>query len=215
MQERRYRPGDAVDDYCPRERRITDHAVVAMIGDAIKRTRCAVCDAEHEYKAARVPAPRRRAEQPAALFAQVLDGLQPPAARLHAPPATVDDAAPAPVAEAGTDSPGTIDIEPRSVVVPDATAAPDASAAPPSAVADREEGPVRRPLIRAQFPKREGQEPTRNIPEFTVQSLRNRGRQGPGRGRHGAPFGHGHGAGTGGDGAGRSRGRRRRRHKHR
>jgi hypothetical protein len=215
MPERRYRPGDAVDDYCPRERRITDHAVVAMIGDEIKRTRCAVCEAEHEYKAARVPAPRRRAEQPAALFAQVLDGLQPLAARPHAPPATVDDAAPAPVAEAGTDSPGTIDNQPPRVVVRDAPPVPDASAAPPPAVADREEGPVRRPLIRAQFPKREGQEPPRTIPEFTVQSLRNRGRHGPGRGRHGAPFGRAWGAGTGGDGGGRSRGRRRRRHKNR
>ena len=31
MQQRRLRLGDILDDYCPRERRITNHAVVAMI----------------------------------------------------------------------------------------------------------------------------------------------------------------------------------------
>ena len=58
MQDRRYRPGDVLDDYCPRERRITDHAIVAMIDDEIRQTRCGICDAEHEYKGGKVPAPR-------------------------------------------------------------------------------------------------------------------------------------------------------------
>ena len=65
MQERRYRPGDVLDDYCPRERRVTDHAIVAMIDDQIQRTRCGICDAEHEYKEAKVPAPRRKTQPPA------------------------------------------------------------------------------------------------------------------------------------------------------
>src|ERR671912_1997815 len=77
MQDRRYRPGDVLDDYCPRERRITDHAIVAMIDDHIKQTRCVVCDAEHEYKEGKVP-PQRRKRPQAALFTQVLDGLQAP-----------------------------------------------------------------------------------------------------------------------------------------
>ena len=47
MQQRRLRPGDVLDDYCPRERRITDHAIVAMIDDNIKQTRCVACDVEH------------------------------------------------------------------------------------------------------------------------------------------------------------------------
>ena len=42
------------------ERRITNHAVVAMIEDQVKQTRCTTCDADHEYKQARVPAPRRK-----------------------------------------------------------------------------------------------------------------------------------------------------------
>ncbi len=77
MQDRRYRPGDVLDDYCPRERRITDHAIVAMIEDEIRRTRCASCDAEHEYKEAKVPSPRRKT-QPPALFNQVLEGMNGP-----------------------------------------------------------------------------------------------------------------------------------------
>jgi len=33
MEQRRLRLGDILDDYCPRERRVTNHAVVAMIED--------------------------------------------------------------------------------------------------------------------------------------------------------------------------------------
>src|SRR3954464_3817911 len=60
MQQRRLRLGDILDDYCPRERRITNHVVVAMIEDQVKQTRCSTCDADHEYKGARIPAPRRK-----------------------------------------------------------------------------------------------------------------------------------------------------------
>ena len=41
MQQRRLRLGDTLNDYCPRERRITNHVVVAMIGDDVQQTRCA------------------------------------------------------------------------------------------------------------------------------------------------------------------------------
>mgnify|MGYP003297181116 CR=1 FL=1 len=58
MEQRRLRLGDTLDDYCPRERRVTNHAIVAMIEEDIKQTRCTTCDAEHAYKGARVP--RRR-----------------------------------------------------------------------------------------------------------------------------------------------------------
>ena len=33
MEQRPLRLGDIVDDYCPRERRITNHAIVAMVGE--------------------------------------------------------------------------------------------------------------------------------------------------------------------------------------
>src|SRR5512141_1242658 len=74
MQQRRLRLGDILDDYCPRERRVTNHAIVAMIEEDIKQTRCTTCDAEHAYKGARVPR-RRKKETPAALFKEVLAGM--------------------------------------------------------------------------------------------------------------------------------------------
>jgi hypothetical protein len=74
MQQRQLRLGDILDDYCPRERRLTNHAVVAMVGADVKQTRCTTCDAEHEYKHAKVPRQRRKSEAPAALYAQVLAG---------------------------------------------------------------------------------------------------------------------------------------------
>ena len=74
MQQRQLRLGDILDDYCPRERRVTNHAVVAMVGDAVKQTRCTTCDAEHEYKHAKVPRQRKKTDTPAALTSQILAG---------------------------------------------------------------------------------------------------------------------------------------------
>ena len=72
MQQRQLRLGDILDDYCPRERRVTNHAVVAMVGEDVKQTRCTTCDCDHEYKHAKIPRQRRKTETPAALYAQVL-----------------------------------------------------------------------------------------------------------------------------------------------
>src|SRR6476660_3721432 len=71
QQQRQPRLGDILDDYCPRERRVTNHVVVAMVVADVKQTRCTTCDAEHEYKHAKVPRQRRKADTPAALYAQV------------------------------------------------------------------------------------------------------------------------------------------------
>lgn len=167
MQDRRFRPGDVLDDYCPRERRITDHAIVAMIDDEIRRTRCGICDAEHEYKEAKVPAPRRKTPPPA-LFTQVLDTMQGPGSRPHSPQAAAP-AADEPLAAAPPEPPPLPETPPALVseIPLTETESPGED--------DREEGPVRRPLIRAQFPKIEGATPTpRAMPEFTIQTLNNR-----------------------------------------
>src|SRR4026209_545975 len=74
MEQRRPRLGDILDDYCPRERRVTNHAVVAMIEEDVRQTRCTTCDAEHAYKGASVPA-RRKKETAAALYKEVLAGM--------------------------------------------------------------------------------------------------------------------------------------------
>src|SRR4029434_1698664 len=78
MQQRQLRLGDIVDDYCPRERRVTNHAIVAMIEQEVKQTRCTTCDAEHEYKAAKIPPQRKKKESPSALYKQVLNDATKP-----------------------------------------------------------------------------------------------------------------------------------------
>jgi len=213
MQQRQYRPGDVLDDYCPRERRVTDHAIVAMVDSEIQRTRCVVCDAEHEFKNARVPAPRKKGST-AALFTQVLDNIDAPTSRITGPSGA--DPTPPEVAAA----PAAAEPPPADPVIP------PPPADEPSASDLAEDRPFRRSLIRAQLPRPEGQAPpTRAIPEFTMhQPLNQRPRRGGGRFRRhpggtsefngpmrsGRPGGQAHGNSAGG-GQG---GRRRRRKKH-
>jgi hypothetical protein len=196
MQQRRLRPGDVLDDYCPRERRVTDHAIVAMIDQTIQQTRCVVCDAEHEYKQAKVP-PQRKKKTPA-LFTQVLDGLKAPA-RPHLPDALeddpevlqdeeldVDDATP--VAAVASAPPPVAAAEPAerdAVQMPAPVAAP-AENVEPQVLEDAVDAPLfRRQLIRAALPRPEGTPPpARVIPEFTI-------RQPMGRNRHGGAGGGG------------------------
>ena len=212
MQQRRLGPGDVLDDYCPRERRVTDHAIVAMIDDTIQQTRCVVCDAEHEYKQAKIP-PQRKKKAPA-LFNQVLDGLKAPARPPHVP--DIPDEQPQAVSQeqqvATPDLPTapevpTVPMVPLVAEVPAVTAAPAAPAVADTGVsvslaaapvddaqpAEAVEGPLfRRQLIRAALPRPEGvTPPARAIPEFTI-------RQPMGRNRHGGRRrGSGQGQGQG------------------
>jgi hypothetical protein len=181
MEQRRLRLGDILDDYCPRERRVTNHAIVAMVEEDVKQTRCTTCDAEHAYKGARVPK-RRKKEVPAALYKEVLAGM-PDVDALPALAAPVVVAAPV----VGLPEAATIVPLPAAAPAPRATAedeemdddlgpaaieaaeAPDATyeaeAGPPP-----DEGPVHRPLIRATLPRPEGaQKDTRPAPEFTIR----------------------------------------------
>jgi hypothetical protein len=162
MQQRQPRLGDVLDDYCPRERRVTNHAVVAMIGSDVKLTRCTTCEAEHEYKHARVPRQRRKADAPAALYSQVLADA--PKRVVHETAGGADEAVEA--------APGTDEdqVEPL--------AASEAEQQPSPAERDVDEdgrdtegdGPVHRPLIRATLPRPEGQPPpARPAPEFTIR----------------------------------------------
>src|SRR5512142_2087635 len=100
MQQRQPRLGDVLDDYCPRERRVTNHVVVAMIGDNVKQTRCTTCDADHEYKQARLPRLRRKTEPPAALAAQ---GFGAPKIHEHEKPGDEHPAAPGAAADDAAD----------------------------------------------------------------------------------------------------------------
>ncbi len=192
MQHRQPRLGDIVDDYCPRERRLTNHAVVAMVGPEIKQTRCTTCDAEHEYKHAKVPAARKKKDSAPALYKQVLAAAQPESVRaVEASPAAE---------------------EPRAA---EPAPPPEVTSAPPEQPADQpgepsngqaeemepsegdDEGPVHRRLIRATLPRTEGQV-QRPLPQFTVRqpgkfggNARGGGRPPGGVGAGGRPRGGG------------------------
>src|SRR5918993_221746 len=153
MEQRRLRLGDILDDYCPRERRVTNHAVVAMIEEDVKQTRCTTCDAEHAYKGARVPK-RRKKETPAALYKEVLAGMpevdEAPLLAAALPAVAVVAGLPG-VSRAVAAGPGS-----------------DAEVADAPADAPVIEGPVHRALIRATLPRPEGQKDPRPVPDFTA-----------------------------------------------
>jgi hypothetical protein len=154
MQQRQLRLGDILDDYCPRERRITNHAIVAIVGQEVRQTRCVTCEAEHEYKQAKIPPQRKKKPAEGALYHEVLNGL--PTTRVVAQPAAAEAVA---VAEED-------DGEPQ---VEGETPATEGVEAAPAGAPEESEGPVHRPLIRATLPRQEGQVPVRPIPDFTVR----------------------------------------------
>lgn len=213
MEQRPLRLGDIVDDYCPRERRITNHAIVVMSGDDIQQTRCAACDAEHPYKHAHARLKKKRDEN-GALYDEVLAGVLKPR---HLPQAAEPGTSEAQEAQAVSDTP---DAQPSQ----DVTSAPEGQ---DTAEATAEPEPVaaawgQRQLIRAQLPRIEGQAPVlpRPIPEFTIRQQGARGygqanhfngsRRGPGQGGSNQYHGNGNGHGRGGrDQGGRSPGRSR------
>ena len=180
MQQRQLRLGDILDDYCPRERRLTNHAVVAMVGPDVKQTRCTTCDAEHEYKHAKVPRQRRKSDSPPALYAQVAAGA--PKRVPHDEPGVGNgQSEDEPVMEAEPLE-ATPEPEPEQLAVAhEVEAAVEVEAATPAdedaeaeaeadGTEDREEGPVHRPLIRASLPRPEGQPPpVRPAPDFTIR----------------------------------------------
>lgn len=150
MQQRQPRVGDIVDDYCPRERRVSDHAVVAMVVDEIRQTRCTTCDTEHEYRQAKVPPSRKKT-------AAVLPP-KPPAGSTAAVPRPPEPVAAFPVDPAATPA------DPIADLVDEAVAAKPES----PVLAGALEGPVHRRLIRAVLPRIEGEIPARQAPEFTM-----------------------------------------------
>jgi hypothetical protein len=180
MQQRQLRLGDILDDYCPRERRLTNHAVVAMIDGDVKQTRCTTCDAEHEYKHARIPRQRRKADTPPALYAQVAAGA--PKRVPHDEPngngqdfdgPTSEPSDPLPVTAAPALAPASDEIvEPASDQNQSEAAPVDTTEEPSDDVGEqeREEGPVHRPLIRASLPRPDGHAPpARPAPDFTIR----------------------------------------------
>ena len=72
MNQRRPKLGDILDDYCTRERRLTNHAIVAMVEDEVKLTRCTTCDTEHDFKNGKMPTLRRKKDAVSTAYKEVL-----------------------------------------------------------------------------------------------------------------------------------------------
>ena len=234
MQHRRLRLGDILDDYCPRERRVTNHAIVAIVGDEVKQTRCTTCDAEHEYKQARIPPARRKRLEGAAPGAP--EGTLRPRTAAGEPDEVIDQPegdealliedddqeVELQAEDGGVEAEAEAETEAN---VLEAAGAEGADAPADNAADDEErpaedDGPVHRRLIRATLPRPEGQMPERKEPEFTIRQPGGRpggrGRPGSGRGPQrpgggGQPrFGQGpprHGGGGQGQGHGQGQGR--------
>jgi len=208
MEQRTLRLGDIVDDYCPRERRITNHAVVAIVEDAIRQTRCTTCEHEHVYKHAREP--KRRKKSVAALYDQVLADVT--NGQLIASPGAPG------VASKDEDAPDDVvqEVEPvasntraaqpsggqAAAPAPDVNGAADENGAGDEAAdsepsepraGDTDLWPAHRTLIRATLPKLPTEVPAgRPIPEFTMHQRPQNGRHRNHRlmyGPQGDPFG--------------------------
>jgi hypothetical protein len=191
MQQRQLRLGDTLDDYCPRERRLTNHVIVAMVGDDVKQVRCTTCDSDHEYKHAKVPRQRKKGDTPAALYAQVAAGA--PKRVVHDPSSALSD----PGSDAGDDSAAPseaeiVDAPPVAAAAADAAPAPDEASFDEDENRPNDEGPAHRRLIRASLPRPEGQQPpARPIPEFTIRQPGGRpNRFRPRHARGGGQFGN-------------------------
>ena len=197
MEQRRLRLGDILDDYCPRERRVTNHAVVAMIEEDVKQTRCTTCDAEHVYKGGKEPR-RRKKDAGSALYQEVLAGI-PEATEAPAPMVR-------PIAPVETSVPVLPDEEGDEL--PDEGVAVDAPESEPPSESSTDDGPFHRRLIRATLPRPEGQKETRQVPDFTIRQNGGRGNgfragsrmRGPQGGRGPSGMGGGQGRGPGGGG---------------
>jgi hypothetical protein len=194
MQQRRLRLGDILDDYCPRERRITNHAVVAMIDDQVKQTRCTTCDADHEYKHAKVPPPRRKKDSVIVASPEEIAPAEPVDGGVEPVETTETVEAAHTSAEAGeTGETGETTETGETGETTETTETGETEGADVAAGPAEEEGPVHRRLIRATLPRPEGQAPERKAPEFTIRQSGGRGREFDGNTAGGGGQRHGRG----------------------
>jgi hypothetical protein len=200
MNQRQLRLGDIVDDYCPRERRLANHTIVAMVGDNIRLTRCTTCDTEHPYKDGKVPRLRKKKTSVEAAYDEVLESVK-------------QDAQPQAVLVTHSDAE-----EPESTAGDDeAQDAPAHNDNGNTPQLTPEEVRLHRPLIRAQLPRIEREAPARPVPEFTIRQTNKRqgrfqnnnarpGRFAKGGGQGGNSRGPAGGQGGGRHGGGRPQG---------
>ena len=187
MNQRQLRLGDIVDDYCPRERRLANHTIVAMVGDNIRLTRCTTCDTEHPYKDGKVPRLRKKKTPVEAAYDEVLESV-----KHDAQPQAVL------VTHSETEEPESTPVDDEAQ---DAPAHGDNGNTPQSAP---EEVRLHRPLIRAQLPRIEREPLARPVPEFTIRQTNKR--QGRFQNNNARPGRFAKGGGQGGNSRGPSGG---------
>ena len=215
MQERRLRLGEVLDDYCPREKRLSNHVIVALVGDEVRTTRCSTCDFEHVYKEGKVPARRKKADPQAVLYKTVLENITGRDAETGAS-LQADADAETPVPAVAAVVPAAPRLTPAAAVAPPVEVRPVAAApAPVPAPPPIDDAPVREEpihrhtLIRATLPKIEGQVQERKPADFTSYARPQQGRRaGGGRPRQPqaagstswggySPYANGHPSGKG------------------
>jgi hypothetical protein len=161
MQQRQVRLGDILDDYCPRERRLANHTVVAMVGNDVRLTRCTTCDTEHPYKGGKAPRLRKKKTSVEAAYDEVLESVK----QDTQPPAVVVTHPDAEEPESPLRDEETLDAHDSS------PHSDNGNAPPPNAP---EEVRLHRPLIRAQLPRVEREAVARPAPEFTIRQANKR-----------------------------------------
>ena len=160
MQQRQLRLGDILDDYCPRERRLANHTIVAMVGNDIRLTRCTTCDTEHPYKGGKVPRLRKKKTSVEAAYDEVLESV-----KQDQPQAVL-------VAHSEAEEPDVPAADDQAQDAHEAPAHSDNGSAP--AQTTPEEVRLHRPLIRAQLPRIEREPVARPVPEFTIRQANKR-----------------------------------------
>jgi hypothetical protein len=78
------RLGDVIDDFCVKCKRLTNHAVVSIVGDQAAKVRCRTCYHDHDYRHEQAP-PSKKDLKKQELFDQVLSGAAAPAAAVEEP----------------------------------------------------------------------------------------------------------------------------------
>jgi translation initiation factor IF-2 len=151
----------------------------------VKQTRCTTCDADHEYKQAKLPATRRKKPEGTLVTdPPAVAGARPPLPAID-PDAEPDSAA----VDEDLAAPAALFEEPAPLQSAGAASPESAESADPESEPDTPEDEwVHRPLIRATLPRPEGQVPERKAPDFTIRQ--NGGRfdgQRNGNNRHRGP----------------------------
>ena len=78
------RLGDVIDDFCVKCKRLTNHAIVSIVGDQAAKVRCRTCYHDHDYRHEQAP-PSKKDLKKQELFDQVLSGVAAPAPPVEEP----------------------------------------------------------------------------------------------------------------------------------